>query len=189
MLLGKSPMKTPTQAPTDTEFDKETTMAIDIEEDVLQTDTTAPTTTAKTTSSVTPLSKSLLISQYELDWSKGEEYQTKATLTKTISMKDLSGKDDDNSKMDYLKTHPEDPIYIPPPKKCRDAQEETKHRDRKEIEHKTRERHYKQPSRSTTGREDEDYGSRKNRHGKYQHKHPSDSKDRQKKLEWASAIK
>uniref|UniRef100_A0A915HGT5 Uncharacterized protein n=1 Tax=Romanomermis culicivorax TaxID=13658 RepID=A0A915HGT5_ROMCU len=159
-----------------------------IKEDVLQTDTTAPTTTAKTTSSVTPLSKSLLISQYELDWSKGEEYRTKATLMKTISMKDLSGKDDDNSKMvplqinltrhkrnsidkqlrmiqDYLETHPEDPIYIPPPKKCHDSQEEMKCRDRKEIEHKIRERHYKRPSRSTTGREDEDYGSRKNRHG------------------------
>uniref|UniRef100_A0A915KS54 Uncharacterized protein n=1 Tax=Romanomermis culicivorax TaxID=13658 RepID=A0A915KS54_ROMCU len=130
MLMGESPTKTPTQAPTDTELNKETAMAIESlikdiaeesfmikteipsetdiiqiesdEEDVSQTDTTAPTTTAKTTSSLTPLSKSLLssqISQYELDWGKREECQAKTALMKTISMKHLSGIDDDYSKM------------------------------------------------------------------------------------------
>uniref|UniRef100_A0A915KKL9 Uncharacterized protein n=1 Tax=Romanomermis culicivorax TaxID=13658 RepID=A0A915KKL9_ROMCU len=127
MLLGESPTKTPTQAPTDTKHDKETTMAIESlikdideeslaikteipsetdiiqiesdEEDVSQTDTTAPSMMAKTTSSLTSLSQSLSISQYELDWGKGEEYRAKAALTKTISMKHLSEIDDDNSKI------------------------------------------------------------------------------------------
>uniref|UniRef100_A0A915IZ01 Uncharacterized protein n=1 Tax=Romanomermis culicivorax TaxID=13658 RepID=A0A915IZ01_ROMCU len=87
----KTPTQAPTQAFTDTELDKETVMFVESlikditeelftiktqvptetniiqidsdEEDVLQTDTTAPTTTAKTTSSLTPLSKNLSYSQ------------------------------------------------------------------------------------------------------------------------------
>uniref|UniRef100_A0A915LCM8 Uncharacterized protein n=1 Tax=Romanomermis culicivorax TaxID=13658 RepID=A0A915LCM8_ROMCU len=99
MLTGECPTKTPTQAPTqasaDTEFNKETAMAIEslikdiadesfaiktkiptetdiiqigrYEDDVSQTDTTAPTTMAKITSSLTALSKNLSYSQYQLD--------------------------------------------------------------------------------------------------------------------------
>uniref|UniRef100_A0A915K9V1 Uncharacterized protein n=1 Tax=Romanomermis culicivorax TaxID=13658 RepID=A0A915K9V1_ROMCU len=127
MLMNESPMETPTQAPTDTELDKETGMAIESlikdiaeesftiktkipsendiiqietdEEDVSQTDTTVPTTTAKTTSSLTPLSKSLSISQYKLDWGKGGESRAKAALMTTFSMENLSGIDDEDSTM------------------------------------------------------------------------------------------
>uniref|UniRef100_A0A915JKR1 Uncharacterized protein n=1 Tax=Romanomermis culicivorax TaxID=13658 RepID=A0A915JKR1_ROMCU len=61
-----------------------------------------PMTTARTTSSLTPLSKNLLYSQYDIDWDKGEEYGEKAALVKTTSMRDISqieGQDDDDSKM------------------------------------------------------------------------------------------
>uniref|UniRef100_A0A915IJ66 Uncharacterized protein n=1 Tax=Romanomermis culicivorax TaxID=13658 RepID=A0A915IJ66_ROMCU len=96
MLAGESLTKTPTQASTDTELDKETAMAVESlikdiaeesfmiktevptrtdiiqiksdEEDVSQIDTTALTTTAKTSSSLTPLSKNLSYSQFKLDW-------------------------------------------------------------------------------------------------------------------------
>uniref|UniRef100_A0A915HQQ5 Uncharacterized protein n=1 Tax=Romanomermis culicivorax TaxID=13658 RepID=A0A915HQQ5_ROMCU len=125
----KTPTQAPTQAFTDTELDKETAMAVkslindiaeesftiktevptqtDIiqmesdEDDVSQTDTTARTTTAKTTSSLSPLSKNLSYSQYELDWPEGEQLGAKAALMKTISMKNVSriDNDDDNSKM------------------------------------------------------------------------------------------
>uniref|UniRef100_A0A915K1G6 Uncharacterized protein n=1 Tax=Romanomermis culicivorax TaxID=13658 RepID=A0A915K1G6_ROMCU len=59
-------------------------------------------TTAKTTSSLTPLSKNLSYSQYDIDWDKGEEYRERATLVKTTSMRDISQierEDDDDSKM------------------------------------------------------------------------------------------
>uniref|UniRef100_A0A915KHF0 Uncharacterized protein n=1 Tax=Romanomermis culicivorax TaxID=13658 RepID=A0A915KHF0_ROMCU len=60
-------------------------------------------TTAKTTSSLTPLSKNLLYSQYNIDWDKGEEYREKAALVKTTSMRDISQiereGEDDESKM------------------------------------------------------------------------------------------
>uniref|UniRef100_A0A915K5A6 Uncharacterized protein n=1 Tax=Romanomermis culicivorax TaxID=13658 RepID=A0A915K5A6_ROMCU len=59
------------------------------DEDVSTTNTTAPMTTAKSTSSLTPLSKNLSYSQYDIDWDKGEEYREKATLVKTTSMKDI----------------------------------------------------------------------------------------------------
>uniref|UniRef100_A0A915KTR3 Uncharacterized protein n=1 Tax=Romanomermis culicivorax TaxID=13658 RepID=A0A915KTR3_ROMCU len=59
------------------------------DEDVWTTDTTAPMTTAKTTSSLTPLSKNLSYSQYDIDWDKREEYREKAMLVKTTSMKDI----------------------------------------------------------------------------------------------------
>uniref|UniRef100_A0A915J753 Uncharacterized protein n=1 Tax=Romanomermis culicivorax TaxID=13658 RepID=A0A915J753_ROMCU len=123
MLLGKSQ----TQAPTDIKLDKETVMAVESlindiaeesfaikteilsetniiqiksdDEDVSQTDTTVQTPTAKTISSVTPLSKSLLSSQYHIDWNKGEELRVKAISTKMISMRDLSKIDNDDSKM------------------------------------------------------------------------------------------
>uniref|UniRef100_A0A915LD74 Uncharacterized protein n=1 Tax=Romanomermis culicivorax TaxID=13658 RepID=A0A915LD74_ROMCU len=49
------------------------------EDDVSQTDTTTPTTTAKTTS-LTPLSKNLWYSQYELDSIRGEDVGEKAPL-------------------------------------------------------------------------------------------------------------
>uniref|UniRef100_A0A915LDB9 Uncharacterized protein n=1 Tax=Romanomermis culicivorax TaxID=13658 RepID=A0A915LDB9_ROMCU len=165
MLMRESPTKTPTQAPTqtsaETEFNKETAIPvkslikltaeesfsikteiptetniiqIDREEDeVSRTDTTVPMTMAKTTSSLTPLSKNLSYSQYELDWDKGEEYGAKAALVKTLSMKDMSQiEDNDESKM------------IPP------------------------KYHHKRD---------------------YWREHPSNSKDRQKKIEWAGALK
>uniref|UniRef100_A0A915L8T0 Uncharacterized protein n=1 Tax=Romanomermis culicivorax TaxID=13658 RepID=A0A915L8T0_ROMCU len=73
------------------------------EDDVSRTDTTGPMTTAKTTSSLTPLSKNLSYSQYDIDWDKGEEYRERATLVKTTSMRDISQierqGDDDESKM------------------------------------------------------------------------------------------
>uniref|UniRef100_A0A915I6Q5 Uncharacterized protein n=1 Tax=Romanomermis culicivorax TaxID=13658 RepID=A0A915I6Q5_ROMCU len=72
------------------------------EEDVSRTNTTAPMTMAKTTSSLTPLSKNLSYSQYDIDWDKGEEYREKAALVKTTSMRDISQiecEDDDDSKM------------------------------------------------------------------------------------------
>uniref|UniRef100_A0A915HJB7 Uncharacterized protein n=1 Tax=Romanomermis culicivorax TaxID=13658 RepID=A0A915HJB7_ROMCU len=110
MLMGESPTKMPTHAPTqafaNTEFDKETAIAVksvikdiadesfavktkvptktDIiqmesdEDDISQTDTTKPTTTAKTTSSLTLLSKNLSYSQYKLDSIRGQEVQEKA---------------------------------------------------------------------------------------------------------------
>uniref|UniRef100_A0A915IDK3 Uncharacterized protein n=1 Tax=Romanomermis culicivorax TaxID=13658 RepID=A0A915IDK3_ROMCU len=43
------------------------------EDDISQTDTNAPTTTAKTTSLLTPLSKNLSYSQYELDSIRGQD--------------------------------------------------------------------------------------------------------------------
>uniref|UniRef100_A0A915HWA3 Uncharacterized protein n=1 Tax=Romanomermis culicivorax TaxID=13658 RepID=A0A915HWA3_ROMCU len=73
-------------------------------------------------------------------------------------------------------------------------------RERKETDSQSRER----PSRSTARKESDDYDSRKYRHGKYasneqprkfhrdrdyRREHPSDSKDRQKRIEWASALK
>uniref|UniRef100_A0A915I4L2 Uncharacterized protein n=1 Tax=Romanomermis culicivorax TaxID=13658 RepID=A0A915I4L2_ROMCU len=54
---------------------------------------------AKTASSLTPLSKNLSYSQYELDWGKGEEFRAKAALMKTIPMRNILGIDDDDSKM------------------------------------------------------------------------------------------
>uniref|UniRef100_A0A915KRX0 Uncharacterized protein n=1 Tax=Romanomermis culicivorax TaxID=13658 RepID=A0A915KRX0_ROMCU len=58
------------EVPTETDV-----IQIDSEDDdVWTTDTTAPMTTAKPTSSLTPLSKNLLYSQYDIDWDKGEEY-------------------------------------------------------------------------------------------------------------------
>uniref|UniRef100_A0A915HWX4 Uncharacterized protein n=1 Tax=Romanomermis culicivorax TaxID=13658 RepID=A0A915HWX4_ROMCU len=107
------------------------------DKDVLQTDTTAQTMTTKTTSLVTPLSKSLSSSQYHIDWDKGEEFRGKATVTKILSMRDLSKMDYDNSKMDHLETHPEDPNYVPPPKKCRDSREERKVEKEKKSNIKT----------------------------------------------------
>uniref|UniRef100_A0A915LCC0 Uncharacterized protein n=1 Tax=Romanomermis culicivorax TaxID=13658 RepID=A0A915LCC0_ROMCU len=71
-----------------------------------------------------------------------------------------------------------DPNYVPPSKKRRDSQEDTQKSD--------------------------DYDSRKYRHGEYvsnerprkyhrerdyRREHPSDSKDRQKRIKWASALK
>uniref|UniRef100_A0A915IF96 Uncharacterized protein n=1 Tax=Romanomermis culicivorax TaxID=13658 RepID=A0A915IF96_ROMCU len=152
------------------------------DDDVSRTDTTAPMTTAGTTSSLTPLSKNLWYSQYDIDWDKGEEYPEKDALVKTTSMRDISQierEDDDDSKMvppriipmqhiipkkkevdtstpvstesttpvleDYLESHPEDPNYVPPSKKRRDSQEDTRSRERKETDSRTRER----PSQST----------------------------------------
>uniref|UniRef100_A0A915HT66 Uncharacterized protein n=1 Tax=Romanomermis culicivorax TaxID=13658 RepID=A0A915HT66_ROMCU len=84
--------------------------------------------------------------------------------------------------------HMEDPNYVPPSKKCPNSRDKTKSKERKEIEQKH-------------------YDSGKNRHGeyasnerprkyhheryftRYEREHPSDSKDKQKKLEWASALK
>uniref|UniRef100_A0A915J2E7 Uncharacterized protein n=1 Tax=Romanomermis culicivorax TaxID=13658 RepID=A0A915J2E7_ROMCU len=180
MLTGESPSKTPTQAPADTELNKETAMAIESlikditeesfaikmdvptesniiqiksdQEDVSQTDTTAPTTMAKATSSLTLLSKNL-----SYNWGKGEEFRAKAVLTKTILMRNILGIDDDDSKMvplqiiparhkiamshkretstpDYLEAHSEDPNYVPPPKKPGDWLEETKSKEQKETE-------------------------------------------------------
>uniref|UniRef100_A0A915K0E2 Uncharacterized protein n=1 Tax=Romanomermis culicivorax TaxID=13658 RepID=A0A915K0E2_ROMCU len=134
MLTGDSPTKTPTQAPTqtfgETEFNKETAMAVELliketaeesfavkteipaetdiiqidseEDDVWKTDTTGPMTMVKTTSSLTQLSENLSYSQYNIDWDKGEEYRERATLVKTLSIRDISrmeGEDDDDSKM------------------------------------------------------------------------------------------
>uniref|UniRef100_A0A915L2H7 Uncharacterized protein n=1 Tax=Romanomermis culicivorax TaxID=13658 RepID=A0A915L2H7_ROMCU len=73
------------------------------EDDVSRTDTTARMTMAKTTSSLTPLSKNLLYSQYNIDWDKREEYRERAALVKTTLMRDISQieceGDDDESKM------------------------------------------------------------------------------------------
>uniref|UniRef100_A0A915HVG4 Uncharacterized protein n=1 Tax=Romanomermis culicivorax TaxID=13658 RepID=A0A915HVG4_ROMCU len=112
------------------------------EDDVSRTDTTAPMTTARTTSSLTPLSKNLSYSQYDIDWDKGEEYREKAALVKTTSMRDISQiecEDDDDWKMDYLESHPEDPNYVPPSKKRRDLREDTRSRERKETDLGTQE--------------------------------------------------
>uniref|UniRef100_A0A915HU43 Uncharacterized protein n=1 Tax=Romanomermis culicivorax TaxID=13658 RepID=A0A915HU43_ROMCU len=79
------------------------------EDDVSRTDTTAPMTMAKTTSSLTPLSKNLLYSQYDIDWDKGEEYRERATLVKNTSMRDMSqivAEDDDDPKMIPLRIIP-----------------------------------------------------------------------------------
>uniref|UniRef100_A0A915HLY2 Uncharacterized protein n=1 Tax=Romanomermis culicivorax TaxID=13658 RepID=A0A915HLY2_ROMCU len=205
MLTGESLTKTLTQAPTqasaDTEFDKETAMAVNLlikdiadelfvikaeiptetdiiqiqsdEDDVSQTNTTAPTTTAKTTSSLTPLSKNLLYSQYELDWNKIEEdqlcdehsqpirdiraYQFSLFRRRNAINKQLP------TIQDYLESHPEDPNYVLLSKKRRDLREALNEGLRKY-----------QPDR---------YNS------KYQPEHPSDSTDRQKKIEWANALK
>uniref|UniRef100_A0A915IXT6 Prolactin receptor n=1 Tax=Romanomermis culicivorax TaxID=13658 RepID=A0A915IXT6_ROMCU len=68
---------------------------------------------------------------------------------------------------DYLEANPEDPNYVPPPKKHCDLQEDRKSKERKEVEpkHKHRSHHYldKRPL--------------------------SKSKGEQKKLEGASALK
>uniref|UniRef100_A0A915KIW3 Uncharacterized protein n=1 Tax=Romanomermis culicivorax TaxID=13658 RepID=A0A915KIW3_ROMCU len=129
MFMGESPTKTPIQAPTqasaDTEFDKETAMAVESlikdiadesftvktkvptktdiiqiqsdKDDASQTDTTPPTTTAKTMSSLTPLSKNLSYSQYELDSIRGQDVREKAALVKTISMRDISQINDNDN--------------------------------------------------------------------------------------------
>uniref|UniRef100_A0A915KM80 Uncharacterized protein n=1 Tax=Romanomermis culicivorax TaxID=13658 RepID=A0A915KM80_ROMCU len=131
------------------------------EDDVSRNNTTAPMTTAKTTSSLTLLSKNLSYSQYEIDWDKEEEYREKAAI-------------------DYLESHPEDPNYVPPSKKHGDLPEDMRSRERKGTDSRMRER----PSPSTARKESDDYNSLK-----YPHEHPSDSKDRQKRIEWASALK
>uniref|UniRef100_A0A915JVD8 Uncharacterized protein n=1 Tax=Romanomermis culicivorax TaxID=13658 RepID=A0A915JVD8_ROMCU len=101
---------------------------------------------------------------------------------------------------DYPESHPKDSNYVPPWKKRRDSREDMRTRERKETDSKTRER----PSQSTTRKESNDYDSQKYRHFEYaskkhprkyhndrdyQREHPSDSKDHQKKIEWASALK
>uniref|UniRef100_A0A915KVT7 Uncharacterized protein n=1 Tax=Romanomermis culicivorax TaxID=13658 RepID=A0A915KVT7_ROMCU len=77
-------------------------------------------------------------------------------------------------------SHPEDPNYVPPSKKRRDSREDTQRK------------------------ESDDYDSQKYRHGEYasnerlrkfhcerdyRREHPSNSKDHQKRIEWASALK
>uniref|UniRef100_A0A915HJG8 Uncharacterized protein n=1 Tax=Romanomermis culicivorax TaxID=13658 RepID=A0A915HJG8_ROMCU len=64
---------------------------------------------------------------------------------------------------DHLESHPEDPNYVPPSKKCRDSREDTRSREQKETDSRTREQH----SWSTARKESDDYDSRKNCHGEY----------------------
>uniref|UniRef100_A0A915HU61 Uncharacterized protein n=1 Tax=Romanomermis culicivorax TaxID=13658 RepID=A0A915HU61_ROMCU len=40
---------------------------------------------------------------------------------------------------DYLESHPEDPTYVPPSKKCHNSQEDTRSREQKETDLKTQE--------------------------------------------------
>uniref|UniRef100_A0A915I8J8 Uncharacterized protein n=1 Tax=Romanomermis culicivorax TaxID=13658 RepID=A0A915I8J8_ROMCU len=159
-----------TEIPTETNV-----IQIDSEDDdVSTTDTTTPMMTAKTTSSLTPLSKNLSYSQYDIDWDKGKEYREKSALVKTTSMRDISQierKDDDDSKM-------VPPRIIP-----------TRHRIPKKNEVDTS---TPVSTESTTPVLEVKRDQLCEEHGERirdVREHPSHSKDRQKRIGWASTLK
>uniref|UniRef100_A0A915L012 Uncharacterized protein n=1 Tax=Romanomermis culicivorax TaxID=13658 RepID=A0A915L012_ROMCU len=215
----KTPTQAPTQTTAETKFDNKRAMALKLlikdiaeesfvvktdiptetniiqmdseEDDVSKTDTTAPMTTAKTTSSLILLSKNLSYSQYKIDWGKCEEYREKAAMVKTLSLRDISqteGEDDNNSKM-------VPPQIIPTRYKILKKYEKTREvENKKELtrDHKN-DLHGLQHERKVTitiAKNIITEHLRKYHHDRdYQREHPSDSKDRQKRIEWASALK
>uniref|UniRef100_A0A915I7Z1 Uncharacterized protein n=1 Tax=Romanomermis culicivorax TaxID=13658 RepID=A0A915I7Z1_ROMCU len=150
------------EIPTETDV-----IQIDSEEDeVSRTDTTGPMTAAKTTSSLIPLSKNLSYNISQIKQEDGEDLKMIRPQMIPMQYKIPKKNEVDTSTPvstesttpvleDYLESHLEDPNYVPPSKKRGDSREDTRSRECKETDSRTRER----PSGSTAQKESDDYDS------------------------------